>query len=118
MRDVSPSRGATILVDVIAQRGLTCRTRTTAHIKLEYAGDHDNGLRSMAVLEQRKTERLGAIDEEPTARAALVLDDPVSPAVFADHEQGRSRSRGRFTFSHISSPLILSSGSGSVELVV
>jgi hypothetical protein len=68
------------------------------HVELENAGDHDHGLRPVPVLEHREFHRFGAVHEQATAKAALVLDDPVATAVPADPEGLRATRRGRFTF--------------------
>src|SRR5215510_9061030 len=69
------------------------------HVELENAWDHDHGLRPVPVLEHREFHSFGAVNEQATTKAALILDDPVAAAVPADPEQGlRATCRGRFTF--------------------
>src|SRR5439155_9142823 len=68
------------------------------HVELENAWDHDHGLRPVPVLEHREFQRFGAVHEQATAKAALILDDPVAAAVPADPEGLRATCRGRFTF--------------------
>jgi len=68
------------------------------HVELENAWDHDHGLRPVTVLEHREFQRFGAVHEQATAKAALILDDPVAAAVPADPEGLRATRRGRFTF--------------------
>jgi hypothetical protein len=41
--------------------------RFTTHIELENTGNHNHGLRPIAVLKHGKPERLGSIDEESAA---------------------------------------------------
>src|ERR1700730_6658587 len=76
-------------------------------IELENAGNHDHGLRAIAILEHRKFQSFGAVDEQATAEALLILGDPVAVAVLADTEEpgqrGRAR-RGRFVLTHDTSP--------------
>ena len=79
-------------VDVVRQ--------LTTHIEFENTWDHDNGVRTISVLEHCKPERLGTIDEESAAEAALVPDNPVSSAVLANEKKRRSRTRGRFDLFH------------------
>jgi hypothetical protein len=67
-----------------------CGTRFTAHIELENTDNHDHGLRPIAVLKHGKPERLGAVDEDPAAEAALVLNDPIPPTILADQKERRS----------------------------
>src|SRR6516225_35384 len=75
------------------------------HVELENAGHHDHGLWPVAVLEHREFHCFGAVHEQATAKASLILDDPVAAAVLADAEQGlRTARRGRFTFIHDTSP--------------
>ena len=61
--------------------------RFTIHIELQNTGNQDNGLRPIAVLKHGKPERLGTIDEDPAAEAALVPNNPVPPAILADHKE-------------------------------
>ena len=65
-------------------RWLMSCARSTAHIELENTGNHDHGLRPIAVLKHGKPDRLGAIDEDPAAEAALVPNNPIPPAVLAE----------------------------------
>src|SRR5262249_47370960 len=79
------------------------RERAAAHVELKTAGDHDDGLRAVAVLEQREFQGFLTADEKTAAAAALILDDPVAAAVLADEEEGRARAgfcRGRFRIAH------------------
>src|SRR5262249_62027312 len=70
-----------------------------AYVEPKNAGNHDHGLRSVAVLEHCELHRFGASHEQPTAKAALILDNPIAAAVLADSEQGLGTNhRGRFTF--------------------
>src|SRR5262249_56433653 len=80
-------------------------SRRRMHVELENAWDHDHGLRPVPVLEHREFHRFGAVHEQATTKAALILDDPVAAAVPADSEQGfRTAGRGRLTFAHGNSP--------------
>ena len=56
------------------------------HIKFENARHHDDRLRLISVLEHRKTKCLNTVDKQPAAKASLVLDHSVPPAVLADEE--------------------------------
>src|SRR3977135_571018 len=58
-----------------------------AQIELENAGNHNHGLRTIAVLEHCKFQCLRAVHEQAAAKASLILDDPVAVAVPADAEQ-------------------------------
>ena len=60
--------------------------------------DHDDGVRASPVLIMREFHSRRTVDENATARPALLPNDPASPAVTADHEDGRSQARGRFGF--------------------
>jgi hypothetical protein len=77
------------------ERQLMHDTRRTAHIELEHAGNHNDGLGSVSILEKGEPECFGAVDEQATAKVLLVLDNPVAAAVLADKEEGRSRARSR-----------------------
>ena len=55
--------------------------RLVAHVELENSGDHDHGLRAVAILEHRKFQGFGAVDEQTTAKAFLILNDPVAAVV-------------------------------------
>jgi hypothetical protein len=61
--------------------------RFTTHIELENTGNHNHGLRPIAVLKHGKPERLGSIDEKSAAYAAMVLNNPDPPAILADQEE-------------------------------
>jgi hypothetical protein len=66
--------------------------RLATHIEFENTGNHDNGSRPISVLKHCKPERFGTIGEDSAADAALVLNNPVPPAVLADQKVRRSRS--------------------------
>jgi hypothetical protein len=51
------------------------------HIELENPGNHNYGLRPIAVLKHGKPKRLGTIDEESAAKAARILNNPVPPTI-------------------------------------
>jgi hypothetical protein len=74
--------------------------RVTTHIELENTGNHNHGLRPIAVLKHGKPERLGTIDEESAAEAARILNNPASPAILADQKERRFGTRGRLGLSH------------------
>ena len=83
------------------ERGRPGRLAVAAHVELEDAGNHDDGLRAIPILEQCKSKSGGAIDEQPATEAALILNNPVTLAVLADPEERRVRMRrGRFNLSH------------------
>src|SRR5436305_3261043 len=65
--------------------------RFGVHVQFENARHRDDGLRPIAILGQREFERIGLTDEQATATAILVLNDPVSVAVFANQEKRRIR---------------------------
>jgi len=69
--------------------------RLGTQIELENAGNHDDGLGPMSILEHREPERFRPIDEQAAAKVLLVLNNPVTAAVLTDEEELRSR-RGRF----------------------
>ena len=58
----------------------------SAHVEFENSGYHDYGLRAVAVLEHGKFHGFGAVDEQATAKAALIPNDPVASAVPADQD--------------------------------
>jgi hypothetical protein len=62
-------------------------------------------LRAVAVLEHGKFHGLGAVDEQATAKAFLIPNDPVASAVPADQEQRGTRTMRRGRFVHDMSPL-------------
>jgi len=74
------------------------------HVELENAGDHDHGLRPVPVFEHREFHRFGAVHKQATAKAALILHDPIAAAIPADPEQLRTTRRGRFAILHDISP--------------
>jgi hypothetical protein len=84
---------------MFGRRLMRC-ARFATHIELENTGNHDHGLRPIAVLKHRKPKRLGTIGEEPAAKAARVLNNPVPPAILADQKKRRSRTRERRGLSH------------------
>jgi hypothetical protein len=65
-------------------------SRLATDIKLEPPKNHNDGLGSISILEQREPERLCAVDEQSTTKAMLVLNNPVAAAVPTDKEQGTS----------------------------
>jgi hypothetical protein len=84
-------------------RGQTNRGSTSSHVELQNAGNHDDGLRPVSILEQRKPEGSRAINKQPAAEATLILNDPIALTVFADQEKRRYRMRlrrARFGLSH------------------
>jgi hypothetical protein len=58
----------------------------SARIEFEDSRDHDDRLRSVAILEQGELERFGAIDKQAAAHVPLILDHPVAAAVAAKQE--------------------------------
>src|SRR5712692_11125917 len=85
---------------------MTC-AGLAAHVELENSRDHDNGLRTVPVLEHCKFHCFSAVDEQAATKTSLILDHPVAAAVFANQEERglRTTRRGRFTFVHGTSPL-------------
>src|SRR5262245_49143731 len=86
--------------------GLADGARLAAHVELENIGHHDHGLRPVSVFEHGEFQGFGAVDEQATAKASLILNDPLAAAVLADQEErgvGTTR-RGRFAFDHDTSP--------------
>src|SRR5438067_6023171 len=65
----------------------TSRDGRAAQVEIENAGNSDDQLRAVAVLEQRELERLGAADEEAAAQAVLALHDPAPAPILADEEE-------------------------------
>jgi hypothetical protein len=81
--------------------------RLASQIELKNAGNHDDGLGLMSVLEHREPERFRPVDEQAAAKVLLVLNDPVSAAVLTNKEDVRSLARcrrGRFQLAHDTSP--------------
>jgi hypothetical protein len=70
------------------------------------SGDHDYSLWPVSILERRELQCFGAANEKAAATTALIPDDPVAVAVFANQEKrGVSAfQRGRFTFVHDTRP--------------
>src|SRR5205814_3798504 len=90
-----------------AMVGLMNSVGLGVQIELENAGNHDHGLRAIAILVHREFQGFGAVDEQATAEALLILGDPVAVAVLADAEEPRQRgraTRGRFVLAHDTSP--------------
>jgi hypothetical protein len=73
------------------------RRRFAGQVKLEDAGNSDNGPRLVSIFKSHVSKRLGAIDEEAAADPVLVLDHPVSSSVLTDHEEWRFQARRRFS---------------------
>src|ERR1700722_6192441 len=73
------------------------RRRFAGQVKLEDAGNSDNGPRLVSTFKSHVSKRLGAIDEEAAADPVLVLDHPVSSAVPTNHKQWRFQTRRRFS---------------------
>ena len=67
--------------------------RVAAHIEFENARNHNAGLRPISIFEHCELEGFGAINEKSAAVALFFLDNPVAPAVLADQEERRSRTR-------------------------
>jgi hypothetical protein len=61
--------------------------RAIRDVELENSGNHNHGLRSIAVFEHCVFEGLGTIDKETAAEAPLILNDPAAAAVLADAKQ-------------------------------
>jgi hypothetical protein len=61
----------------------------TAQVEFEAVGHHDDGLRSVAVLEAHEAKCGGAIGEEAPTNPLLVLNHPIASAVLTDHEHWR-----------------------------
>jgi hypothetical protein len=70
-------------------RGALVRAESDAHVQFENAGHHDYGLGAIPILEHREFQRFGTVDEQATAEALLILDDPIAVAVLADTEKPR-----------------------------
>jgi hypothetical protein len=78
-----------------------------ANIEFKNSRHHNDRLRSISILKHCEAERLGAVNEKSATSAALVLDDPISPAVFADQKERNPRTRfrgGRLDMFHDTSP--------------
>src|SRR5215510_16437490 len=72
-----------------------------AHVELNAAGQFDNGLGVMAVLEEGVFDGLSVADEQPAEQAVLFLGDPLAAAVAADEDNGgRTNTRWRFDELH------------------
>ena len=74
------------------------------HVKLDLAGELDDGLGVAAVLGEGVFDGLGAIDEQSAIAAVLFLGDPVAAMVAADEDKRESSrtARGRFDELHVS----------------
>jgi hypothetical protein len=57
-----------------------------AEVEFQNAGNHDDGLRPVAVFKHCKAEGLGAVDKKTAAGAGFVLDHPLASAISADAE--------------------------------
>jgi hypothetical protein len=66
---------------------LRCYVRLAVQIELENAGNHDDGLGPISILEHRESKRFRAADEQAAAKVPLVLNDPVAAAVLTDKEE-------------------------------
>jgi hypothetical protein len=69
---------------------MRCAGRTT-HVEFENSGHHDDRLRSVSILEHREFHSFGAIKEQATTKALLILCDPIAAAVSADMKQPQWR---------------------------
>ena len=79
--------------------------RRAAHVEFDVARQFDDGLRVMAIFEQRVFERLGAVDEQAAIKAVLFLGDPLAAPVPADKDNGgRRATRWRFDEFHVGIP--------------
>jgi hypothetical protein len=87
-------------VGVDVARQLRRCARLATHIEFENTWNHDDGVRTISVLEHCKTEGLGTIDEESAAEAALVPNNPVPSTVLANEQERSSRTRRRFGWFH------------------
>jgi hypothetical protein len=67
--------------------GALVRAEFDAHVQFENARHHDYGLGAIPILELCKFHCFGAVDEQATAEALLILDDPIAVAVLADTEK-------------------------------
>jgi hypothetical protein len=78
----------------------------THDVELDFARQFDDGLRVMAVLEQRVFEGLGTIEEQSSIETVLLPDNPVAAAILADKDDGgRRAARWRFDEFHFDIPL-------------
>jgi hypothetical protein len=68
----------------------------TLDIEVKDSTHPDDGVRLSSAFEFREFERRRAIGEQAPAGPTLLLRDPVSFAVAADHENRRLQTRGRF----------------------
>jgi hypothetical protein len=86
---------------------LALRRNIANQIEFQNAGNHDDGLRPIAIFKHREAESLRAVNEESTAGTFFVLDHPVTSAIAADFETRRIGAgpwRGRFRLDHDTSP--------------
>jgi hypothetical protein len=65
--------------------------RPAIHIQLENPGHHDDGLRTVSILEHCELQRFGPIDEEAPAQPLLILRYPMAVAVLSDAKKTRWR---------------------------
>ena len=92
--------GGPSFVGVDIARQLRRCARLATHIEFENTWNHDDGVRTISVLEHCKTEGLGTIDEESAPEAALVPNNPVLSTVLANEQERSSRTRRRFGWFH------------------
>jgi hypothetical protein len=71
------------------------RKRPSIDIEFEDSRDHHDRALPVSILVAHIAERRIAAYEKAPARPALILNDPVSTAVLAHHQDGRFQARGR-----------------------
>jgi hypothetical protein len=78
---------------------------TAAHVELNAAGQLDDGLGMMAVLEESVLDGLGPVDEQAAEQPILFLGDPLAAAVAAyEDDGGGTNTRWRFDELHVGIP--------------
>jgi hypothetical protein len=82
------SPGKTILA---GGRAALTTVGTGAHVQLQNARHHDDGLRTIAAFVHCKFEGFGATDEKAPAKTFWTLYDPVTVAILTNEEKRASR---------------------------
>jgi hypothetical protein len=74
------------------------RAASSNHVEFENSGNCNDGLRSIAALGSHVAKRGIATNKEAAANPVLILNDPISAQVTADHEAWKSRTCARHAF--------------------
>jgi hypothetical protein len=89
----TPSGDLPLVCDIAVNWPMVGSATIPGYIEFESAWNHHDCLGTTPILKHGEAECLGTVDEQPTAQALIVLDHPISAAVFSDLELERPRAR-------------------------